>query len=229
VITDYEGVMERLRLMADPAVAACLPGQGIGAKSSLGVSVDSLKALQSEIGKSHELASRLWGSGVREARILASMVDVAEKVTSEQMDGWASGFDSWDVCDQCCCNLFWMAPLAYKKALQWSGRPEEFVRRAGFVLMGELAIRDGDRKDEVFVEFLPVIVGGAQDGRAYVKKAVGLALKRIGGRNINLNRKAVEVAAGLAKSESKDARLVGSDALWELTGEGVRRKLRGAG
>jgi len=70
------------------------------------------------------------------------MIDVAEQVTSRQMDRWYAIFDNWDVCDGTCCHLFVLAEPAWKKAIEWSGRNEEFIKRAGFALMAYLAYRD---------------------------------------------------------------------------------------
>ena len=70
-------------------------------------------------------------SDVHEARILASMVDNPDYVTEDQMDDWVLDFDSWDVCDQCCMNLFWKTEFARGKAVEWSLRSEEFVKRVG--------------------------------------------------------------------------------------------------
>lgn len=96
-----------------------------------------------EIGKDHHAALKLWRSGIHEARILACFVDDPFQVTDDQMEDWVKDFDSWDVCDQACSNLFDGTTFAYRKAVEWSKRDEEFVKRAGFVLMAALAVLDG--------------------------------------------------------------------------------------
>jgi len=85
------------------------------------------------------------------------MIDNPGEVTAEQMERWASDFDSWDVCDQVCSNLFDKTRFAYQKAQEWSGREEGFVRRAGFVLMATLSVHDKKAGDDKFLEFLPLI------------------------------------------------------------------------
>src|SRR5439155_17379101 len=70
----------------------------------------------------HDMALRLWASGLHEARILASMVDDPAAVTDEQMETWAGDFDSGDLVDQCCTNLFASTAFAWAKAEGWSGR-----------------------------------------------------------------------------------------------------------
>jgi 3-methyladenine DNA glycosylase AlkD len=130
------------------------------------------------------------------------------------------------VCDQCCGNLFDKTPWAYAKATEWSGRPEEFVKRAGFALMAYLAIHDKKAPDEKFLAFLPLIQKEATDSRNFVKKAVNWALRQIGKRNRLLNEAAVEMAQEIGKLDSKSARWIAADALRELTSEKVQQKLK---
>ncbi len=52
------------------------------------------------------MARQLWASGIHEARILAGMMDDPRMGTEEQLEIWVNDFDFWDVCDQCCMNLF---------------------------------------------------------------------------------------------------------------------------
>ena len=97
-----------------------------------------LRKLAKQIGKNHALAAQLWSSGIHEGRILACLIDDPKEVTQAQLEAWVKGFDSWDVCDQCCGNLFDKTQWAYQKAVEWSEREEEFVKRAGFVMMAAL-------------------------------------------------------------------------------------------
>ncbi len=222
----YKEATQRLKELSDPKAVEGMARYGINPEKTLGVSIPKLRKLAKEAGKDHELAGRLWASGVHEARILAGMVDDPAAVTEEQMETWVADFDSWDVCDQVCMNLFWLTPFAYEKCFEWSSRPEEFVKRAAFALMARLAWSDKSAGDERIASFLPVIEAQADDGRNFVKKAVNWALRQIGKRNLELNRLAVESARRLSESDSKAARWVASDALRELEGEAVQRRLR---
>lgn len=212
----YEQVMRRLRALGDPAAVAGMARFGINPQGTLGVPVPALRRLARELGTDRALARRLWASGVHEARILASMVEDPARVTRAQMDRWARAFDSWDVCDQCCLNLFRRSPHARAQALDWSGRSEPFVKRAGFALMAVLAVHDRQAPDPDFEPFLEAIAREAADERSDVRKAVNWALRQIGKRTPRLRRRAMAVARRLKRSESRAARWVGSDALREL-------------
>ena len=74
--------------------------------------------------------------------------------------------------------------------------------------------------------FLPIIARSSTDARNFVKKAVSWALRNIGKRNQALNAAAIEAAHQIQLLDSKAARWVAADALKELTGEAVQRRLQ---
>jgi 3-methyladenine DNA glycosylase AlkD len=218
-------ILSTLKKLGEPVNVAGMARFGIKPAVAFGVPKPALRRLAGEIGRDHELAQQLWISGVHEARVLASMIDDPVKVTAGQMDAWANDFDNWDVCDQCCLNLFWKTPFAYEKAQDWADSDREFVKRAGFVLMASLAIHDKKASDAKFERFLSIIAMEASDDRNLVRKAVNWALRQIGKRNSGLREKAVELALELKQAQSKSARWVGSDALRELTSDSVHRRI----
>lgn len=222
----YEQIISRLRGMGNPENAVGMARFGINTMEALGISIYVLRDIAKQIEPNHALAERLWKSGIHEARILAALVDEQGKVTEAQMDRWVRDFDSWDVCDQVCSNLFDRTPFAYRKAAEWSDCREEFVKRAGFVLMAALSVHDKQAPNEAFFLFFPIIIREATDERNFVKKAVNWALRQIGKRNIVLNERAVAVAEEIRNINSKAARWIASDALRELRSDKVLKRLR---
>jgi 3-methyladenine DNA glycosylase AlkD len=200
---------------------------GINTERAYGISVADLRKLASSIPKNHELAMELWDSGIHEARILSSMVDEADKVSQEQMEKQALAFDSWDLCDQVCMNLFCETPFARKKAQEWSKRREEYVKRAGFAIMACLATKDSGVMDLAFVNFLDAVKRESGDERNYVRKAINWALRQIGKRNAKLNRMAIKAAKGILKMDSKNSKWIAKDALRELESPAVKKRLGG--
>lgn len=222
---NHEEVMDELRAAADPSN---LPGQarfGIDISNSLGISMTGLRQLARRIGKDHDLALALWGTGVREARILASLVDDPKQVTPEQMDAWAADFASWEVVDACCCNLFDRTEHRYIKAVEWAGAEPEFTKRAGFSLMAGIAVHDRKAADEQLLALLPLIQREACDPRNFVRKAVNWALRQIGKRNSTLNLAAISTAKQIAGMDCSGAGWVASDALRELRSPQVQLRL----
>ena len=222
---EYDDVLRQLKSLSNPEAVAGMARFGINAKNTYGVSIPDLRKMAKGIGKNHILAQKLWDSGIHEARILAGMIDLPERVTEKQMEHWVKDFDSWDVCDQVCSNLFDKTKFAYPKAIKWSKRNEEFIKRAGFVLMATLAVHDKEADNQKFIRFLPIIKREATDERNFVKKAVNWALRQIGKRNSALNKIAIQTAKEIQKIDSKSAKWIASDAIRELTSEAVRKKL----
>lgn len=222
----YNDIIEKLKSLSNPKAVKGMARYGINPKSAYGVSIPSLRKMAKEIGENHRLAQQLWQSGVHEARILASIIDSPEEVSEEQMEKWVKDFDSWDVCDQCCLNLFKKTQFANRKAIEWAARDEEFIKRAGFVLMACLAVSDKKADDKQFEVFFPLIKREAIDRRNYAKKAVNWALRQIGKRNLNLNKRASKTAREIQEINSKTAKWIASDALRELTSQKVQERLR---
>ena len=218
-------IIERIKSLANPKNVEGMARFGINPTNTYGISIPVLRKMARETGRDHKLALELWASGIHEARLLACFVDRPDMVTDKQMESWVKGFDSWDVCDQCCSNLFDRTPISYEKAQEWCGREEEFVRRAGFALMAALSWHDKQASDEAFVQFLPLIKKYATDERNFVKKAVNWALRQIGKRNIRLNGEALKTAEEIRQIDSRSARWIASDAIRELRSDAVQRKL----
>ena len=218
-------ILGRLKSLGSPKAVEGMARFGVHVPNALGVSAPDLRRLAREIGRDHALAGRLWKTGVHDARVLATLIDEPAKVTVSQMERWAGDFDSWAVCDAACCCLFDKTPCAWDKAVEWTEREQEYVKRAGFVLMAALAVHDKSAPDERFKAFLPIIVAHATDERNFVKKAVNWALRQIGKRNARLNSAAVRTARAIRKIDSRAARWIAADALRELTCDKVRVRL----
>ncbi len=212
-------VREALAWLESHATRHTLEGMaryGLPSDHALGVSVSDIQALAKRLGRNHELALALWGTGVYEARMLCSYIDEPAKVTAAQMDRWCRDFDNWGICDTLCFCLFDRTPHAWAKVTEWSVKRDEFGKRAAFALLASLAGHDKKAGDEPFLEGLALIEHAAGDERNFVKKGVLWALRRIGGRNATLQAAAVAVARRLADSPQAAARWVGKSALKEL-------------
>jgi 3-methyladenine DNA glycosylase AlkD len=218
-------VIAELKSMGNSKSVAHMARYGIKSDRALGISIPRLQGLAKKIGKNTGLAEQLWSSAIHEARILACMVAEPQQMSEDRLESWVKEFDSWDLCDQCCNRLFSKTAFAREKALTWSKRPDEFVKRAGFVLMAVLAVHDKKASDRQFDAFFKRIYKEATDGRNFVKKAVNWALRQIGKRNLALNSKASALAEEILLLDSTAARWVANDALRELRNEKIQQRL----
>ncbi|HTY57471.1 MAG TPA: DNA alkylation repair protein, partial [Bacteroidota bacterium] len=205
-MTTQVEVLKNLRARGSRKNIAGMKRFGIVGKGRLGVSMPDIRRIGKGIGRDHDLALRLWQSEIADARIVASLIADPARLTPAEMDRWAADFDSWDVCDQVCMNLFQHSPHALRKIRSWARREEEFVRRAAFALMACKAWHGEGTPDAAFTWMLLLVKRHAVDERNFVKKAVNWALRNIGKRNLRLNRAAVRTARELTQMESRSAR-----------------------
>jgi len=187
----------------------------VSAWEQLGVSVTQLRVLGRPHRRDHALALELWGTGLFEAMLLATVIDDPRQVTRGQLERWTRDCDNWAMTDAC-AFLFDRTEFAIEKAHAWSRRRAEFVKRTGFALMAGLATHRKELPDEVFLAFLPVIRREANDARNFVKKAVNWALRGVGKRNPRLRRAAIAEAKRVLKLGTPAARWIARDALREL-------------
>jgi 3-methyladenine DNA glycosylase AlkD len=224
-----EGDVEKaLAWLRDHATTHTLEGMkryGIPSDNALGVAVSDIKALGKLLGRRHELAEALWETGIYEARMLTSFVDEPERVTAAQMDRWCRDFDSWAIVDTLCFHLFDRTQHAWGKVEAWSGKRDEFGKRAAFALLACLALHDRHADDDSFLDGLRLVELAATDDRNFVKKGVNWALRAVGERNAALNAAAVNVARRLAESPNASARWIGKDALRQLASPAVQKRL----
>lgn len=221
-----EAILNELRSLANPINVEGMAKFGINPQYALGISVPALREIAKEYRKNHSLALELWDSGIHEARLLASFIDDPAQVSEQQMERWVKDFNSWDICDQCCMNLFDKTKFAYQKVVEWSEREEEFVKRAGIVLIATLAVHDKKAPDDYFEPFFTILLRNATDERNFVKKAVNWSLRQLGKRNKYLHYRAISVAREMQTLDSKSARWIAADALRELTDKRVIDRLK---
>ena len=219
-------ILSRLESLGKPKNVAGMARYGIVTKKAFGVSAPAIRTIAKEVGCNHELALKLWSTEIYDARILAVFIDDPKLTTETQMDRWVKNFDNWAICDGCCIHLFRKTPFAWKKAVAWSKRKEEFVKRAGFTLFATLAVHDKQADDKKFIQLLPIIKRESKDDRNGVKKAVNWALRQIGKRNLVLNKLAIQAAKEIKKIDSPSARWIASDALRELQSDAVQKRLK---
>ncbi|MEZ5125841.1 MAG: DNA alkylation repair protein [Thermoleophilia bacterium] len=225
-MTSVVEVLARLDEKANPANLDGMARYGMTVDRRLGVAVPEMRRLAKEIGPDHALALDLWATGIAEARMVAGMIAVPDLLTASELESWVGDLDSWDVCDQLCMNLLERSSVARDMIDEWSRRDEEFVRRAAFALIACLAWHDKQAPDEVFLDYLPLIVRGSTDDRNYVKKAVSWALRTIGKRSRALNSAAIATAREIRQLDSRAARWIAADVLRELESEKTIARLK---
>jgi 3-methyladenine DNA glycosylase AlkD len=212
---DVKTIVAELKRAGSPSFKADMAKRyGIVTKLEVyGTTVATLRTMAKKIGYDHELAEKLWATGIHDARMLATMVDDPADVTPAQMERWVKDMDNWGIVDTACFHYWDRTPHAFAKIEKWSNAKDEFVKRAAFALIASCAVHK-QGTDEQFLRGLALIEREASDERNLVKKAANWALRAIGGTaSQKLRAAARSLAKKLSESENATARWNGKDAL----------------
>lgn len=128
--------LDRLRGMHDPATWKLHEKNG-AAGAQIGVKMGDIRKLAKAIRKDHALALELWETGIIEARLLAVLVMVPDRLSAEEVDGLvrSNGF-GW-VADWLMSYVVKVHPG--KEALRegWMVGDAPWAARAGWSLTAE--------------------------------------------------------------------------------------------
>ncbi len=220
---EIENIIKELEKLSNPEKIKFKEDKfGIISNNSLGIYHKDLKELANKIGQNNNLALELFDSGIYEARILCSKIYNPKDITEELMQKWVLSFENWEICDSFCMGFFAKSNYALVKTEEWSKSKEEFVKRASFTIMASYGFANKKAANKIFERFLEIIQREANDDRIYVKKAVNWALRNIGKRNKDLNKKAILLANEILLNKNKSVQWIAKDALRELTKETLK-------
>jgi 3-methyladenine DNA glycosylase AlkD len=194
---EYKEIIAELRNLGDARAVKVWERMGMNTSNYLGVNLTKLKELSKQAGKDHDLARRLWNSGIHDAMLMATMVEDPKAVTEEQIDAWILDIDFLDLCDKFCSNVVVKTSFAYKKMKRWLRSEEEYVCRAGYILLTLLAKKDEWLEDHEYINFLDNIERSIHSRQNWVREAMNYALISIGSRNKVLNDAAHRVAVSI--------------------------------
>ena len=128
--------------------------------------------------KNHLLALKLWNKGWRETMILATMLDIPDELTEQQMGYWTKSFETGEMAEQAVANLFVYSKFAFVQALEYCCGKKPYVRYTGLLLLGRLAMVDKEAIDDMFLPCFKVIASLSKDaslGDAFYRLILRLA------------------------------------------------------
>ncbi len=163
-----------------------------------GVSYADLKNLKKKIKVNHDLAKQLWASGIHDARLLALLIADPQNADGVLLDSWAHDLENYPLSDAFSQYVAQTA-LAREKMEQWTRSDDEWIGTVGWNIVGELATHDKNLPDEYFDPYLMTIERDLHNQKNRVRSAMNSALIAIGGRNPQLEQKALAVARVIGK------------------------------
>ncbi|MFF2880036.1 DNA alkylation repair protein [Bacillus toyonensis] len=170
-----------------------------GAKEPLfGVSFANLKLLKKKIKKDHNLAISLWETKNMDAMTLATYILEPKNVTSDQLNSWIRDVDYYclmDVLMTAICT----SPIAIERMEEWTKSDDEWIGRAGWSLLANIAIKNKKLDVNFFMPYLEEIKVHIHNEKNRKREAMNSALIAIGIRNEALEQQAIEIAREIGK------------------------------
>ena len=121
----------------------------------------------------------------------------SKKVTTELLNKWVQEVDYYclmDVLMTAICT----SPIAIERMEDWTKSDDEWIGRAGWSLLANIAIKNKTLQDDFFSPYLEEIKVNIHNEKIE-KEAMNSALIAIGIRNEDLERKAIEIAREIGK------------------------------
>lgn len=195
---NYSEVMKRLKTLGTEQNRKVYRRHGAG-DNLFGVSFANLNTLKKQVKTDHDLALKLWATGNIDAQTFAAMIADPGKMKKSELDKWLKDIRYYMLIDVFVANLVSKTPHAQSRMEKWTKSKDEWIGRAGWQLLAQLATKNNDLPDTLFDEFLKTIRKSIHGSRNRTKEAMNNALIAIGVRNSTLEKKALAIAADIGK------------------------------
>ncbi len=166
-----------------------------------GVSCANLEKLRKQIKTDHKLAQQLWATGNTDARTLATMIASPAEASEKLLDEWVSSTNYYLLIDVFVRHMAGKTPFVRKKMEQWTKSKDEWIGRAGWHLLGGLAMNASGLPDGFWEPYLQKIEGSIHSAKNRTRDAMYGAVIAIGMRSDGLEKKALASAKRIGKVE----------------------------
>jgi 3-methyladenine DNA glycosylase AlkD len=163
-------------------------------KNQYGVAFKELRAMAKRIGRDHRLALSLWATENADARLLACMVADPARLNDDDLDAWMEDIDYYVLVDEFVADVASRAPGLRARMERWIKSARDWTAQAGWDLVGVLAARDPNLRDEFFLALLEKIEREIEHAGNRTRHAMNGALIAIALRNEGLRDEALEAA-----------------------------------
>ncbi len=200
---------------------------GLPHLTSFGLGLTQIKKLAKQVGKNHDLALELWGSGNYDAMTMATLIDEPKKVTREQVEEQANDLSFWMLSHAYCGNLLAKVPFAVELSDEYRAMKDDLKRRCGYALIYHIAKNNKKLTDNYFEPILEKIESDIDKEENFVKDAMNNALFTVGQRSKNLYLKAKAIAEknGKIHVDYGDNSCEALDVVKHLNGDRIKNKM----
>jgi len=174
-------------------VASAAMRQTADYRVNFGVELPRLQQIAADYPIDRELAQALWHEGVRECRILATMLMPKDVFDEELCDIWVSEIKTAEIGQIFALNLMRDMPYASQKAFEWISRDNTMLQMIGYFTMCHV-LRKGPMNDQSKNELIDQIACDIHDITTPLGKAALKALQTFANQSDENNERAKNIA-----------------------------------
>lgn len=165
-----------IRLSMNGIVSDQMTNNGIKYKKNYGVSIPRIKEIAKKYTPNHDLAQRLWSLQIRETMILATLLEPADKFSTELALQWAESFNQIEIIEQTCMNLFSKLTFATTLATDLIQMENLWKQITGYTL----AARSFDKFNaSETTEIVRKAIQSSDTDELHLYKSIALCLSRL--------------------------------------------------
>lgn len=195
-------VLDDLKDLGDERAIKHWVGLGLDDSNYLGVGLTAAKKYAPKLKrkikdaglKKHEVALKLWDTGIYDARVVATHIENPRKTTEEQINSWMKDIEFFELGDKIATNILLKTDFIKSYIEAWKNHKNDIYRRTAWWLLGQYAYKNKKCDPEYLESFLPEIQEKIHDEENRVKEAMLIAIMYIGGRTPELNKKCLDLA-----------------------------------
>lgn len=192
-------------------VSQSMREKGMEYKLNFGIEYPRIKEIAAGYEPDHELAQALWKENIRECKILAGLLQLADTFYPEIADIWIEGMDYPELAEYTVMNLFQRLPYASEVVFRWMADEREMFQLCGFLLMARLLMKGERLNERAEAEFLDQACTAVEGDCGPVQKAASVALRKYAHQSRE-NKRTVSKQLGIwAKSEKPAVRALAEE------------------
>ncbi len=203
-----KNIKTQLRLGMNGAVAESMRDKGLNYKLNFGVGIPRLKEIAAQYPKGRRLAQALWKENIREAKILAGMLQPVGSFCPEIADIWVEDMHYPEIAEQTCQNLFQHLPYASEKAFEWIACEREYFAACGYLILARLFAKGQTLNERSANEYLDQVAAALQSDPSFVRRCAYASIikyVRLGEAEVT---KALKALLPLKDSVNESVRLI---------------------
>jgi len=212
--SELKQLMQKVIRFQNSETVKAMRRMGIYYELNYGVSIPELRQLANQYQPNHQLAGELIQQNIREAIILASMLDDPLQISAVETELYLGMANNIELVEQFSRNLFAKIPTIPASIEKWIEHGDEWKQITAFTTLGWFFKfkKMVEKQEQDFS--LKLISDFSVYENHHLMKAIGFAMQSLAGYSVELGEKVGDLAEKMIRSENYSVHQIGQEFLW---------------